>query len=440
MKPEELQDLILDRPQDGVFGVSRRLFTDAQLFELELKNIFEGHWVYLAHESQLPQAGDYFTTTIGRRPLLLVRNRGGRVNAFLNACAHRGTALCLEARGNKKHFVCPYHGWVYDADGKNLDVKERDAGGYPPQFLQQSQDLTPVARVDSYRGFIFGSLNPAVPSLREQLGEAAHFIDLLVDQSPEGLEVLKGSATYRYRGNWKLQAENGVDAYHFTTVHQNYVKVLQSRGTRAQQGAVTQLRAGYDDKQMRADNGCYDLGNGHSLIWITFTAPQNRPIWERRDELTARVGEARADWMLRRQRNLMLFPNVQLMDQASSQIRVFRPLSVDLTEVQIYCIAPKGESAAARERRIRQYEDFFNASGMATPDDLAVFEAAQRGCEAGAQLPQGYERGMARTLQGADAPAAALGLRPVASGGNVQDEILFHGMYRQWAKLMGARR
>ena len=440
MQPENFQDLILDRPQDGVFGVSRRLFTDPELFEREMKNIFEGHWIYLAHASQLPKAGDYFTTHIGRRSVILTRNKDGKVGGFLNACAHRGTALCTSERGNKKYFVCPYHGWVYDADGRNVDVRDRDTGAYPVQFLQRSQDLTAIARLGEYRGFIFGSLNPDVPPLEKHLGAAMPFIDLLADQSPQGLEVLKGSATYRYRGNWKMQAENGIDSYHFPTVHQNYVMLLQRRAKQQQTGAPGKLRAGFDQRQWQTDNGCYDLGNGHALLWLTFAAPENRPLWEQREEIMQRVESARADWMLRRQRNLLLYPNVQLMDQASTQIRVFRPLSVDLTEVKIYCIAPKGESAAARERRIRQYEDFFNASGMATPDDLAVFEAAQIGCAAGASPAQGYERGMARAAAGADAAAAALGVKPVASGPNAQDETLFHGLYRQWAKLMNGHR
>ena len=83
--------------------------------------------------------------------------------------------------------------------------------------------------------------------------------------------------------------------------------------------------------------------------------------------------------MIENSRNLCLYPNVYLMDQFSSQIRIARPLSVDRTEITIYCIAPKGESAEARARRIRQYEDFFNVSGMATPDDLEEFRSCQQG-------------------------------------------------------------
>ena len=81
--------------------------------------------------------------------------------------------------------------------------------------------------------------------------------------------------------------------------------------------------------------------------------------------------------MVNGSRNLCLYPNVYLMDQFASQIRHFRPISPDKTEVTIYCIAPKGESAADPGLPIRQYEDFFNASGMATPDDLEEFRSCQ---------------------------------------------------------------
>ncbi|MGC3654872.1 benzoate 1,2-dioxygenase large subunit, partial [Pseudomonas aeruginosa] len=88
--------------------------------------------------------------------------------------------------------------------------------------------------------------------------------------------------------------------------------------------------------------------------------PEHRPAFERRAELARDFGEARADWMIENSRNLCLYPNEYLMDQFSSQIRIARPLSVDRTDITIYCIAPKGVSAEARARRIRQYEDFIN--------------------------------------------------------------------------------
>ena len=110
-------------------------------------------------------------------------------------------------------------------------MKDPDDAGYPDTFNQDgSHDLTKV-RFDSYRGFLFGSINDDVVPLAEHLGDSTKVIDLLVDQSPDGLEVLRGSSTYTYDGNWKVQAENGADGYHVTAVHWNYAATTSRRGT-----------------------------------------------------------------------------------------------------------------------------------------------------------------------------------------------------------------
>ena len=119
--------------------------------------------------------------------------------------------------------------------------------------------------------------------------------------------------------------------------------------------------------------------HGHVLLWNEWGNPEDRPLWNRRDELAEEFGQARAGLDAAGcSRNLCLYPNVYIMDQFSSQIRALPADPVDKTEVTIYCIAPKGESAEARTARIRQYEDFFNASGMATPDDLEEFRSCQK--------------------------------------------------------------
>jgi benzoate/toluate 1,2-dioxygenase alpha subunit len=225
-----LDTAVEDDPPSGVYRVSRDIFTDPQMFELEMKHIFEGNWIYLAHESQIPNKNDYFTTYMGRQPIFIARNRDGELNAFINACSHRGAMLCRFKRGNKATYTCPFHGWTFNNSGKLLKVKDPKGAGYPDGFNKPgSHDLTRVARFESYRGFLFGSLNPDVPPLAVHLGETTKIIDLMVDQSPEGLEVLRGASTYVYDGNWKLQTENGADGYHVSTVHWNYVATTQRR-------------------------------------------------------------------------------------------------------------------------------------------------------------------------------------------------------------------
>ena len=426
-------NLIDDRPEEGVFRVDRRTFTDPAIFEMELDRVFARGWVFLAHESQLKKPGDILTTHIGRVPVLVTRNKAGIVRGMINSCAHRGALLARSQRANQPVLSCSYHGWCYDLDGVNVFVKDRETGGYPAAFDQCNLNLTPLARLESYRGFVFGSLSPDVEPLADHLGDVRTFLDLIVDQSEHGIEVLKGFSTYTYNGNWKLQAENGVDGYHFTTVHANYVRLVMKRA----ESGNDKVKALDGRTLLQQASGCYDLGNGHNLIWADLPNAPDRPIWEKREDLLRQVGDVRTQWMTQRMRNLLIYPNVQVMDQASSQIRVFRPVSANETEVTIYCIAPIGESAVARERRIRQYEDFFNASGMATPDDLTQFEACQDGyADREGHRWVGYERGQMHMIAGADAEAEKLGIRPLSSGTNIQDETLFQGQYRQWRKLM----
>ena len=140
--------------------------------------------------------------------------------------------------------------------------------------------------------------------------------------------------------------------------------------------------------------------------------------------------------MVQRSRNLCLYPNVYLMDQFSSQIRVFRPIAVDKTEVTIYCIAPKGEDLDARARRIRQYEDFFNASGMATPDDLEEFRACQMSYLARAARWNDMSRGARHWIDGPDAGAEAIGLKPLMSGVRTEDEGLFVLQHAYWQQAL----
>jgi benzoate/toluate 1,2-dioxygenase subunit alpha len=423
-----------DDAEKGIFRVSRDIFTDPEIFELEMKHIFEGNWIYLAHESQVANPNDYFTTYMGRQPVIISRSKQGDLNAFINACSHRGAMLCRFKRGNKATYTCPFHGWTFNNSGKLLKVKDPREAGYPSSFdCDGSHNLTKVARFENYRGFLFGSLNADVAPLTEYLGEATKMIDMLVDQSPEGLEVVRGASTYVYDGNWKLQTENGADGYHVTATHWNYAATTSRRKEQENGDTVRAMSAG---GWARKGGGFYSFENGHLLLWSKWDNPEDRPNWERREELAERFGCERADWMVHRSRNLCLYPNVYLMDQFSSQIRHYRPLAVDKTEVTIYCIAPKGEDPTHRAHRIRQYEDFFNASGMATPDDLEEFRACQFSYLGSAARWNDMCRGAEHWIEGADDGAEAIGLKPVMSGRKTEDEGLFVVQHKHWQDVM----
>ena len=428
-----LNAMLEDDKEKGIYRCKREMFTDPDLFELEMTHIFEGNWIYLAHESQIPNVNDFLTTTMGRQPIFIARNKAGELNAFLNACSHRGAMLCRHKTGNRASYTCPFHGWTFNNSGKLLKVKDPAAAGYPEAFnCEGSHDLSKVARFESYRGFLFGSLNPDVKSLAEHLGESAKIIDMIVDQSADGLEVLRGASSYIYEGNWKLAAENGADGYHVSSVHWNYAATQNQRTLREAGEEIKTMSAG---SWAKSGGGFYSFDHGHLLLWTRWANPQDRPAYERRDELSRDFGQARADWMIDNSRNLCLYPNVYLMDQFSSQIRIARPISVDKTEITIYCIAPKGESSEARTKRIRQYEDFFNVSGMATPDDLEEFRSCQTGYGAGRGWND-MSRGAEHWVEGADAGAREIDLKPLLSGVRTEDEGLFVLQHKYWQETM----
>lgn len=434
----DISALVEDRPAEGIFRVRRDAFLDEALFELEMAHVFEGTWMFLGLESQVPKANDYFTAKIGRQPVVVSRDAEGRLVCFLNSCRHRGAIVFPYAGGNAAHHVCRYHGWSYASSGRNVGITHREEGRYPEGFAGDDHDLVPVARFDNYKGFLFASLSPDVPSLAEHLGEARAYIDLVADQSPQGLEVLSGTVTYTFDANWKLQFENGLDFYHFAVTHASYVEVAKDRQQKL--GAETGTRWSEAEK---SDQGTLIFDRGHAVMWSNRNSLRVvRPLAQEEEALAAlraRVGETRAKWM-QMNRNLTIFPNMQLIDVTSLQLRIWRPLSAGRTEMVSWCIAPIGESAAARRRRIRQYEDFFNPTGLATSDDNVMYEFQQSGLPArAAGWTQGYLRGMGQPGVGPNPHGAELGVTSeewITGSFNMGSETCFHAGYREWLRLL----
>jgi phenylpropionate dioxygenase-like ring-hydroxylating dioxygenase large terminal subunit len=437
----DLHRLIEDEGANGRFRVHRDLFTSPEIFDLEMRYIFEAGWVFVALESQIAKPFDYVCTQIGRQPVIVTRDENGQVHVLFNSCRHKGARIAQREAGNAPLFVCPYHSWTYRADGRLRGIKDRAGGLYPPAFETEDHDLQRAARVEAYRGLIFASLNENVESLADYLGDSKVFIDLAMDQGEHGMELVPGRTYYTFDANWKLQMENGIDPYHLTSAHQSFIRIIDERKTAASSLAAIKSR---DFRQsVIAESGAFAFRNGHGAVWIDNLTPEQKPIHRTIDALRARVGEHRARWMLNF-RNLTLFPNLQLADSESMLLRVIKPLSPTRTEMRVYCMAPIGEDPEARRLRLRQHEDFFNATGLATPDDTALYEECQNGFLARhAGNLQGYDRGEGAARDRADKAAQALGITPersVTGAFAIQSEIQFRPLYRRWRAMMQAGR
>ena len=307
------------------------------------------------------------------------------MRALLNSCRHRGTTVCREAEGNVRGYYCFYHGWGYDRDGRLVNVPGEDA--YGPGFDKSALGLTPVPRLEAYRGFWFVNFDAGAVPLEDYLAGAREYIDLVVDQSPSGtMEVIPGTQEYDIRANWKLLVENSFDDYHLSSTHATWLDYMRDAGVKMSQPKGLLLPSKGIGR---------DLGNGHAVVdnvnfrgrpvarWISIYGEDAKAeIEDIRRELVERLGEARAKRVADTNRNLVVFPNLVINDGSSVTIRTFFPIAADHMKVTAWALGPREESAAARARRLDSFLTFYGPGGFATPDDVEVLEMVQAGLAA----------------------------------------------------------
>src|SRR5262245_57303868 len=197
--------------------VDRRIFSDAEIYQLEMEKIFARCWNFMAHESQVPNPGDFFMTYIGEDRVIVVRDKEGGVQCLLNTCRHRGNAVCRAEQGHASSFMCTYHGWTYDLKGRLVGVpgfKEI----YNEDLDREQWGLLTAGKVDSFKGFVFATMDPEAVDLEEYLGEVGPRC-LKSPALHRDKEVVGGSHKYTIGCNWKFAADNVWDFYHGMTTH-----------------------------------------------------------------------------------------------------------------------------------------------------------------------------------------------------------------------------
>jgi phenylpropionate dioxygenase-like ring-hydroxylating dioxygenase large terminal subunit len=348
------------------------LYTDPRVFADELARIWHRTWVYVGHESEVAEPGDYARKTLGLQDVVMTRGADGVVRLLLNRCAHRANLVCEAERGNAKSFRCPYHGWTYRNTGELIGFPFK-AGYGGKGTIESELSLAAVPRTGSHQGFVFGSMAADGPSLAEHLGEAAGELDRLARLSPEGkVELTAGWLKHRTRANWKLLAENETDGYHPQFVHGSIFSVTQSP-----------IGALYSDKSTAVTR---DLGHGHSENDL-------RPEFRRTGEPMRWFGttEARVPNYVARMRAAYGAAAEQILIEGAPHVMVFPNLFV--AEIQVFVIQPvsAGECvqhstavqlAGAPElnrRMISQSVGSVGPAGMLLADDTEMYERNQRG-------------------------------------------------------------
>ena len=215
--------------------IPAHIYNDKELFELEKERLFSRAWLYVGHESEIPQDGDYVVRRVLDDSFILTRDGNGDVRALFNMCLHRGMQVCRAEMGNASNFRCPYHGWTYRNDGRLTGLPfHREAYGGDDGFPKQGQTLVPAPNLASYNGLLFINMDPHPQPLADFLGDFRFYLDFYTKQSPGGLEV-RGPQRWRIKANWKIGAENFAgDMYHTPQTHASIVEIGLFREPKAQ--------------------------------------------------------------------------------------------------------------------------------------------------------------------------------------------------------------
>jgi p-cumate 2,3-dioxygenase alpha subunit len=375
--PLTSSDMVVEDRQRHLFRVARRAFTDEEVLEQERRQIFDRCWLYLGHGSEIRNNCDFVTRAVGGRELIFNRDRGGAVHAFLNTCPHRGAMVVREKTGNALSFRCFYHGWSFNVNGRFASRFEE--GNYGKEHYGGGcADLAQVPRLESYRDFWFVNFDRNAVSLSDYLAGAKEYIDLVADQGEAEMEIVGSGQQYIINANWKLLAENSIDAFHGFPVHSTYFDYLQNIGS---------LRSdGFNAKGMTS------LGNGHAVIeyaspwgrpiarWVPSWGEEKRELVERiRQGLIQRFGEERGLRIAETSRNMVIFPNLVINDIMAITVRTFYPDAANRMTVSAWALGACDEDHELRKLRLFNFLEFLGPGGFATPDDQEALENCQRG-------------------------------------------------------------
>ncbi|WP_016881614.1 MULTISPECIES: aromatic ring-hydroxylating oxygenase subunit alpha [unclassified Rhodococcus (in: high G+C Gram-positive bacteria)] len=399
------------------------VYTSPEIFQREMDTIFRKGWVYVAHESEVSEPGDYLTRRIGHDPVVVVHGKDGKLRVLLNRCSHRANKLCNAEMGNANSFRCPYHGWTFSNDGSLTAVPMRNGYGEAFQKVRSELGMAEAPRVDSYGGFLFASLAADGISLQEHLGNATKAIDRLLNLSPTGTIDLRSNwMKHLHHANWKMVVENNVDGYHALFTHASVYDAIRP-------AKVSHIPS-------KVDVVVRDMGGGHSeidysaeyrkldeeFVWYGRTPREKLPEYVAALE-AAHGPEKTHDSLVVGPPHTLIWPNLFL---AEMNIMYVEPIGPDETVAYTTAALFPGQDRM-NERMLRRSEGAMGPAGFLIADDGEIGMRNQAGLAArdpewlrlsrGLETDVTDETGIVNSDKSAETPQ--------------------RGFYRQWASVVG---
>ncbi|MCP3742078.1 aromatic ring-hydroxylating dioxygenase subunit alpha [Rossellomorea sp. BNER] len=348
------------QPEEGV--IPSYILGDPTIYELEHKKVFLKTWVFVGHESEIPNKSDFMTRDLAGYSVIISRGSDDVIRGFYNMCTHRGMKLCRADKGNKSSFTCPYHGFNFKNNGDLVGVPlQKNIYG---DRLDKSKMGLHNIRIESYKGLLFGTWNEEAEPLSEFLGEFKWYLDILIGRAK--MEVMGPPQRFIVQSNWKIGSDNFVgDSYHTMVTH----------GSIAKLGMVP--NATYSKKGYQIHTN-----NGHGLNLGTpnpdFAFPE-----ELKSEYISNLSGEQFE-VLSNLKNMIgnIFPNLSFLIShtkvknqliSNTTIRLWRPVDVNKMEVITWFLVEKHASEDWKKRSRDSYILTFSPSGIFEQDDTEVF-------------------------------------------------------------------
>ena len=370
---EALDEIV--RPHEGL--ISRRIFSDPEVYELEIERIFGRAWFFLGHESEIPEPGDFLSRPCGMDPAILLRDDDGVVRVFLNSCRHRGMRLCRTDRGNASFLRCPYHGWSYRNNGDLLNAACEDHYG-PGELAKEELGLIPAAQVGTYQDLVFASWDAAAPPLDEYLGDVRWYLDIVFGRTG-GLQVVGTPQVWDVETSWKFATDNFTDNFHVFSAHHSLVELgmLPNHPDFASYGHMITPGRGHVLHFVKGEPGDDDfmgLGLPHELRakFDEHLEPAQATI-AREHGISAGTVFPNFHWL-----QLPTAGDMESKPVPFLNFRVHQPLTPTRTRMWSWIAVDRDASAEHRRASYETYVRTFGPSGIFDQDDMENWEDCTR--------------------------------------------------------------
>jgi phenylpropionate dioxygenase-like ring-hydroxylating dioxygenase large terminal subunit len=362
----KVSDLVND---DGSL-VSRRCWSDPYVYELEKQAIFGKSWLFLGHESQIKNPGDFVQAYMCETPIILSRGQDNGIYANVNSCTHRGLPVCRVDHGNAKRFVCPYHSWSYSVEGDLVTIPQESEVSNKPDKSQLG--LKRVPRVESWHGMIFGSFDENIIPLEDYLGDMRYYLGAFFERFPQGVEFVGAPHRWVLDANWKLPVENQIgDVNHGAFLHAAIIpREAQDMIEELGHSAITIPGHGATFRLMPEDAPWEEVAWGMEAMGSLFGGEEvHQYLQEVQAQAAERVGDMRA-----RMKGLTygVYPNLSFL-WSNTSFKVSHPRGPGKVEYWSWAVVPADAPESVKQVLRTNYSSFFGPAGLLEQEDSEVW-------------------------------------------------------------------